>query len=65
MYLNDTLVKQIHVYRRIQDRMDKYKHIENILLYYDSCVYISEKKERCYHYWNWTKMELIQECKDK
>lgn len=51
MYLNDNLLKQIEMYRKLEDYHNKALFIEKLLHYYNSTCYISNDKTLCIEYW--------------
>lgn len=51
MYLNDNLLKQIEMYRKIEDYHNKALFIEKLLRYYNTTHYISKDKTLCITYW--------------
>lgn len=51
MYLNDNLLKQIEMYRKIEDYHNKALFIEKLLSYYNTTHYISNDKTLCITYW--------------
>lgn len=55
MYLNDDLVRQICEYETVSD---KYNYVLDILDYYSTTNYTSDKKTRCIQYWIYTRQGL-------
>jgi hypothetical protein len=51
MYLNDNLLKQIEMYRKIEDYHNKALFIEKLLRYYNTTHYISNDRTLCIEYW--------------
>ena len=51
MYLNYNLLKQLELYRKIEDYHNKALFIEKILRYYNTTNYTSIDKQLCIEYW--------------